>query len=91
MHCQPASAATRQCEYCADPFTPRRSWARYCSTACRNEAAAKKLQTGMRGIVSSVRCLRRGGVSVTLRFTAIERERVLRLSPGDQFVGDKST
>lgn len=84
-----AGTELKACAYCLTPFSPRRSWARFCSTACRNEAAAKQLQTGMRGVVSSVRCLRRGGVSVTLRFTAIERERVLRLEPGDIFTGDK--
>lgn len=91
MHGEAAGAArpsgrslgtARPCAYCLAPFTPRRKWAKYCGTACRNEANARKVSTGVQGVVSSVRCLRRGGVSVTLRFTAIERDRALKLEPG---------
>jgi hypothetical protein len=36
----------------------------------------------MIGKVSSVRMLRRGGVSVTIRFDLTERDRVAQLEPG---------
>lgn len=36
----------------------------------------------MRGVVSSVRMLKRGGVSVTLRFAMDERDRAAQLEPG---------
>lgn len=87
MHCDAAPAdnaeiGCKSCGYCFKAFTPRRHWAKWCSSACRNEANARKASTGMRGIVSSVRIMRRGSVSVVLRFGLEERERVLKLEPG---------
>lgn len=79
----PAPApGTIPCGYCLTPFKPTKSWQIFCSSACRTEGNARRAAEGIRGTVSSVRALRRGGVSVTLRFTAIERDRVLKLEPG---------
>jgi hypothetical protein len=87
MHCEHSPETSRPtviraCGYCFKSFLPRRPWAKYCSTACRNEAAAKKATTGMRGVVSRVSTMKRGGVSVVLRFGLEERDRVLKLEPG---------
>jgi hypothetical protein len=91
MHCEAAPAVacvapepdtSRECAWCLTRFLPKRSWARFCSTPCRNEAAAKKAASGMRGIVSTVRIMRRGSISVTLRFGLDERDRALKLEPG---------
>lgn len=75
-------AGSIPCGYCLAPFTPKKSWQLYCSAACRTEHNVKKAAEGLRAKVSSVRCLRRGGVSVTIQFSAIERDRALKLEPG---------
>lgn len=36
MHLQAAGKPTTPCDTCGTPFTPRRSWSRFCSTPCRN-------------------------------------------------------
>lgn len=95
MHCEhspgePTGDGHRPCGYCLAPFLPRRPWAKFCSTACRNEANARKIGNGIRGVVSSVRVMKRGSVSVVLRFGLEERERVLKLAPGDIFEGEKA-
>lgn len=87
MHCEHPRAdaeadSSRQCGYCLTPFLPRRTWQLYCSTACRNEANARKVTNGIRGVVSSVRTMKRGTVSVVLRFGLEERDRILKLEPG---------
>jgi hypothetical protein len=87
MHCAAASddAATRPCDYCLQPFAPQgrqRKRQRFCSVPCRNEYHAQRIGQGMRGVVSSVRIMRRGSVSVVLRFGLDERERALKLEPG---------
>lgn len=87
MHCEPVRVAAEPdtsvaCAYCLTPFLPRRSWAKFCSTACRNEANLRKVDQGMRGVVSRVSTMKRGGVSVVLRFGLEERDRILKLEPG---------
>lgn len=90
MHGEHASAApvaaeaddTRPCAYCLTRFLPRKSWQRFCAPACRTNAAELKLTTGMRGVVSSVCVMKRGDISVTLRFGLDERDRALKLEPG---------
>lgn len=66
---------------CQKPFTPIKPWQRYCSRACRS-AAHNACDGGMRGMVSSVRVMRRGQVSVVLRFSLDERDRALQIEPG---------
>lgn len=36
MHYEAQSAALPACETCGAHFTPKRGWARFCSTPCRN-------------------------------------------------------
>lgn len=95
MHCDAsgADAATRPCDYCLSPFAPQgrqRTRQRFCSPACRTQYHAERIGQGIRGVVSSVRIMRRGSVSVVLRFGLEERERVLKLAPGDIFEGEKA-
>lgn len=87
MHCDATSAdvATRPCDYCLQPFAPQgrqRRRMRFCSSTCRTEFHAQRIGHGIRGVVSSVRIMRRGSVSVVLRFGLDERDRALKLEPG---------
>lgn len=66
---------------CQKEFTPSRPHQRYCSSSCRmnNHAAS---DGGLRGVASSVRKLRRGGVSVVIRFDAISSHNALQIEIG---------
>lgn len=60
-HLQPAGATQRPCDHCGTPFTPRRSWSRFCRSKCRNDyhlaeahkATAAKLEL-VRGVLRHV-------------------------------------
>lgn len=82
MHANPSSGEIVCACGCGRGFTPRKPWQRFYSTKCRNDWNAKARESGLRGVVSSVRMLRRGGVSITLRFTATERDRASQFEPG---------
>jgi hypothetical protein len=88
MHCDAPSAAdadAKVCDYCLAPFAAtgrQRKRQRFCSSTCRTEFHAQRIGQGIRGVVSSVRIMRRGSVSVVLRFGLDERDRALKLEPG---------
>lgn len=67
---------------CGSTFAPSKPWQRFATARCRADFHARRADQGMRGVVSSVRMLKRGGVSVTLRFAMDERDRAAQLEPG---------
>ena len=69
------------CTHCQKPFTPMKRWARFCSKPCR-VAFHNACDGGLRGLVSSVRVMRRGQVSVVIRFALDDRDRALQFEPG---------
>ncbi len=70
------------CGYCLTPFTPRKAWQKFCSTACRTEDNARRAADGMRGRVASIRPMKGGRVSMVVHFAADAREQALKLEPG---------
>jgi hypothetical protein len=75
------------CPQCHCLFLPKRSHQRFCSTKCRAQfhtAKANRPSPGPRAVVSSVRVMRRGTVSVVVvvRFQLDERDAALKLQPG---------
>lgn len=73
------------CAYCFRAFVPsgrQRKRQRFCQQVCRTEYHAARIGQGIRGVVSSVRIMKRGSVSVVLRFGLDERDRALKLEPG---------
>lgn len=82
MH-RDATEDTIPCECgCGVRFVQRKSWQRFATAKCRADWNAKRAESAPRGVVSSVRMLRRGGVSITMRFSLEERDRVSKLEPG---------
>lgn len=73
MH-QQSEAGAIVCAGCAGAFTPRRPWQRFCSAECRT---SYHHELGHRGMVKSVRRLKRGW-SVVLHTDDAEA-----LQPGD--------
>ena len=69
------------CSQCQTPFKPTRPHQVFCSKQCRSDHH-NAFDGGLRGVVSSVRVMRRGSVSVVLRFGIEDRERALKLEPG---------
>jgi len=73
----------RPCLQCQQPFTQRRSHQKFCGKACRLENhAAHKPEYGTAAKVKAVRILRSGKVSIVVHVPLDERERALRLTPG---------
>src|ERR1700692_4066387 len=70
------------CPECQRDFTPKRPHQRFCSNACRvnNHHGS---DGGLRGAVTSVRKMKRGVVSVVVRFTPLEAAAALKLTPGE--------
>lgn len=75
---QPGNAL---CACCGRSFNARRAWHRFCSRTCRMANHEAKGDT-LRAVVSSVRIMRRGAVSVVIRFGLEDRDRALKLEPG---------
>jgi hypothetical protein len=69
----------RICPSCGNPFTPRRSWAVFCSSACRT---TYDQEHGTEARVAAVRKLKTG-VSVVLRLQGPAAERALNLGIGE--------
>lgn len=69
------------CRRCGAEFVPHKPWATFCSKSCRNAWHAAD-DGGLRGVVSSVRVMRRGVVSVVVRFGIEDRDRAVALDPG---------
>lgn len=67
------------CPQCQKDFHPTRGHQRFCSPRCRVKNHG---DGGLRGIASSVRKLRRGGVSVVVRFDPISADNALQIEPG---------
>jgi hypothetical protein len=70
------------CPECQRDFTPKRPHQRFCSNACRVNNYAGS-DGGLRGAVTSVRKMKRGVVSVVVRFSPLEANNALKLTPGD--------
>lgn len=70
------------CAACGAPFRRAKNWQRFCSPKCR-AAYHVSGDGGLRGVVSKVSVMRRGVVSVVLRFDLTERDRAGALTPGD--------
>lgn len=73
-------SGVRFCCYCCTPFTPRRSWALFCSDKCRNDFDT---DIGMTGKVARVSRRAKGGISVTIHFHGAAAERAINLAIGD--------
>ena len=73
------------CAFCSFPFKPARRCEgrqKFGSEACRNAYHAARAGHGMRARISSVRLLKRGETSITLRVPSVERERAVQFEPG---------
>lgn len=73
------------CAQCQAEFTPRKSWQRFCSPACRQAHHDDRNRNGPEGMVGTVKVVRKlkCGVSVVMRFTDPEEaERAIKLNPG---------
>jgi hypothetical protein len=70
------------CPECQKDFTPKRPHQRFCSNTCRVNNFAGS-DGGLRGAVSRVSVLKEGAVSVVVRFTPLDRERAMKLTPGE--------
>lgn len=74
----------RPCLQCHNDFTQHRPHQKYCSKACRlAHHEAHPLSDGSRATVKTVRVLKSGRVSAVMHFAIDERERALRLTPGE--------
>lgn len=73
------AAASMICAHCQNEFTQGRAHQRFCSPRCRVKNHG---DGGLRGVVSRVSKTKRGGVSVVIRFSAIEADNALSLDPG---------
>lgn len=72
------------CPHCSDPFEPKRADQVYCRPKCRQAHYQVLLgDGGRRAKVSSVRKMARGGVSIVLRFNALDAHNALRLNVGE--------
>lgn len=63
-------------------FHPVKPWQKFCSPRCRTQAYVGG-DGAMRGVVSKVSVMRRGVVSVVVRFDLEDRDRAQGLTPGD--------
>jgi hypothetical protein len=72
----------RVCRHCSAPFKPRKPWQIFCQKPCRNAYHESQGDGGMRAKVSGARLLKGGGVSVTLRFAAADKDAAMLLEPG---------
>ena len=70
------SAPLTLCACCGAGFHPKRPWAAFCSTKCRNEFDRER---GTEARVRRVSKLKRGQVSVTLHLTGPAADRALNL------------
>jgi len=71
------------CPHCKAEFEPKRADQVYCGKRCRLTHNEERRGDGaLRGAVSSVRVLRRGNVSVVLRFLPVDRDNASQLTPG---------
>lgn len=76
---QPESAFS-VCPYCEGKFRPVVARQRFCTEPHRRAFHSKKGDGGIRGVVSTRRILKRGEISITLRFGIESRDRALKLS-----------
>lgn len=67
---------------CATPFTPRKPWQKFHTDECRREFHRTQGRPPMRGVISKVSILKRGEVSIMLRFGIDEQDRARQLTPG---------
>lgn len=70
------------CPQCSKEFTPGRPHQKFCSTTCRSRHHLAGTDGGLRGVVSSVRKMRGGVVSVVLRFSPVEAHDALNVDVG---------
>ena len=73
----------RPCLQCSNDFTPRRTHQKFCGKACRVAHHETHQSTnGTAATVKSLRVLKSGKVAAVMHFALDERERALRLTPG---------
>jgi hypothetical protein len=77
MHCGDQQQPMVACAYCHGLFQPRRRWATFCSTKCRNGYEA---DVGAVGRVASVRRLKGTRASVVVHLEGPAAERALQLT-----------
>lgn len=75
------AATDASCVRCGRSFAPVKRWQRFCGRACR-QAFHEAEDGGLRAVVSSVRVMKRGTVSVTLHFDPLDRDAALGIDPG---------
>lgn len=73
---------SRTCAYCRTRFLPRRSWQTYCSPACRTEANARGVESGIEARVARYSVLKSGEVSLVVRMPPEHRHAFETLAPG---------
>jgi len=77
MHCKDQDGAQAElciCPYCGTLFTPKRKWAAFCSTRCRNGYA---VDFGATGTIASVRRIK-SGASIVVHLHGPAAERALK-------------
>ncbi len=71
-----------RCDGCMQLFRPVRSWQRFHSDDCRRTFHRLKGRTPFTATVAKVSILKRGEVSVVLRFPAEQQANARQLTPG---------
>ena len=71
-----------RCDGCMQLFRPARSWQRFHSDDCRRTFHRLKGRKGLTATVSKVSVLKRGEVSVVLRFATDQQAQARQLTPG---------
>lgn len=67
---------------CGVTFRPVKPWHKFHSDKCRREFHRAQGRPPMRGVISKVSILKRGEVSIMLRFGIDEQDRARQLTPG---------
>ena len=71
------------CVHCHEPFEPKRPHHKFCKPSCRQaHFDAHPLTEGTAATVKTLRILKSGKVSAVMHFGQDERERALKLTPG---------
>lgn len=67
---------------CGVKFKPNKPWQKFHADKCRREFHRTQGRPPMRGVISKVSILKRGEVSIMLRFGIDEQDRARQLTPG---------
>lgn len=72
------------CAHCGTPFEPRRSHQKFCAETCRHAFHREHpIVEGVQATVAALRVLKSGKVAATLHFDPVERDRAMRMTPGE--------